>query len=65
MFRDRWERHRVGSREIGDAPVPAGELSENAPPGRVGQGGEGPVQVLRRIFNHLVKYITAELGLGK
>src|SRR5438445_9487365 len=43
MFGNRRERHRVGSSEIGDAAVPSGEVSEDAPAGRVGQGGEGPV----------------------
>jgi len=31
-------------------------MGEEAAPGWVGQRGEGAVQLLRRIFNHLVKY---------
>jgi len=53
------------TREMGDAMITAREMGEDPPAGRVGQGGEGPVQVLRRILNHLVKYLADEYQLGK
>jgi hypothetical protein len=32
-------------------------MGEDAPPGRIGQGGEGAIEKLWRIFNHLVEYL--------
>src|SRR6266571_3901874 len=46
------------SSQMRDATGTTGQVRENAPPGGVGQGGEGSVQCGGRIFNHLVNYLT-------
>ena len=40
-------------------------MGEDSPPGRVCQRGEGAVQHLRRIFNHLVNYLAERSGTCK
>jgi hypothetical protein len=44
------------SRQIGDASIAVREMSEDAPPGWIGQRGERAIQSIWRIFNHLVKH---------
>ena len=39
--------------------VAASKMGQDPPPGRIGQGRKCPIQCLRRIFNHLVKYLDA------
>jgi hypothetical protein len=41
---------------MGHTTVAAGQVSEDAPPGGIGQSGESSIQIACRIFNHLVKY---------
>ena len=55
----------MGSSQISDAAIAAGEVGQDAPTGRVGQGGERAIQGPRRIFNHLVKYITRPFECAK
>src|SRR6266478_5929757 len=43
---------------MGDAFVATREMRQDAPPCRIGQGRESPIQCLWRIFNHLVNYLT-------
>jgi len=51
--------------QMGDAFIAPGEMGEDSPPGRVGQGGESAIQACRGIFNHLVKYVTEGFGTCK
>jgi hypothetical protein len=44
--------------QMSDAFIAARQMGEDAPPGRIGQGGKGAVQEFRRIFNHLVEYLN-------
>ena len=38
-----------------DTHIAPREMSQDTPPGGIGQGGEGAIQSSGRIFNHLVK----------
>ena len=42
---------------------PLGEPGEDGPPGRIGQGGEGPVQGVFVILNHSVNYKVLQTGV--
>jgi hypothetical protein len=57
MFRDRRQRHRVPPGQARDAAIALRQLSQDPPPGRIGQRGKGPIQYSWIIFNHLVKYL--------
>ena len=46
---------------MGDAFVATREMRQDAPPCRIGQGRESPIQCLWRIFNHLVNYLAESL----
>jgi hypothetical protein len=46
MFRNRRQRHRVRASEMSYALVAPGEVGQDPPPGRVGQGGESAVEGL-------------------
>lgn len=48
----------MSASEVSDTLVAPGEVSENAAPSRIGQGGESATQCLALIFNHLVKYLS-------
>jgi hypothetical protein len=50
---------------MSDALIATGQMREDAPARWVGQRGKRAVQSLWRIFNHLVKYITASFALRK
>jgi hypothetical protein len=56
VFRDSRKRHGVRFREVCHTLIAPREMSEDPPPGGIGQSGERAIQVPRRIFNHLVKY---------
>jgi len=43
---------------MGDTFVATCEVRQDAPPCRISQGRESPIQCLWRIFNHLVNYLT-------
>jgi len=58
MFRNCRQRHPVRSRQIGNASVTAGQMREDAPPGRVREGGKRSVQCPWWIFNHPVKHLA-------
>jgi hypothetical protein len=55
MFRNRRQRHRVPLRQSRDAAIALGQLRQDPPPRRIGQGRKRPIQACWRIFNHLVK----------
>src|ERR1700736_355983 len=65
MLRYRRQRHRVGPCQIGHAAVAPGEMGEDSPARRVGQGGKSAIQHFWRIFNHLVNYIAARFEACK
>jgi len=44
--------------EIGNAPVATRQVRQNLPARWVSQSGKSSVQRSRRIFNHLVNYLT-------
>ena len=44
------------SSEMSDATLAAGQVREDAPPGRIGQSGKSSIQIASQIFNHLVNY---------
>ena len=48
---------------MGNASVAARQVRQNTPPGGISQGGESPIQRLRVIFNHLVKYVAEQFWL--
>ena len=50
---------------MGNTMIAAREMGEDTASGRVGQGGERSIQCSWRIFNHLVKYLTAYLALAR
>src|SRR5690348_8808559 len=52
------EGHMELSGEVRDRSVGAGELLQDAAPGRVGQRGEGSVEAGLVILNHVVQYIA-------
>jgi len=58
MFRNRRQRHPVRSRQIGNAPVTVRQMREDAPARWIGQRGEGAIENIWRIFNHLVKHLV-------
>ena len=45
-----------------DAFIAAGQMGEDAAPGRIGQRGKCAIQNRWRIFNHLVNYLTKRLS---
>jgi hypothetical protein len=55
MFRDGGERHGVRLRQVRHTFIAAREMSQDTPPGGIGQRSESTIQCSRRIFNHLVK----------
>jgi len=55
MFRDGGERHGVRLRQVRHTFITAREMSQDTPPGGIGQRSESTIQCSRRIFNHLVK----------
>jgi hypothetical protein len=50
---------------MGNAFITARKVGEDATAGGISQGGEGSVQFLRRIFNHLVKYVPQRFPARK
>ena len=46
MFGNGGQRHPMGASQLGDALISAGEMGEDAAAGRIGQGSEGPVEVV-------------------
>jgi hypothetical protein len=62
MFGNGRQRHVMRPCEIGNAPIAASQVRQNSPAGGISQGGESSVQRFRRIFNHLVKYVTASFN---
>jgi hypothetical protein len=44
--------------EVGDAPVAQRQVRQNLTARWIGQRGKSSVQRSRRIFNHLVKYLS-------
>ena len=55
VSRDAGERHLERFGEVGDTGVTGAEGDQERPPGRVGQGREGPVDM----FNHFVEHSRA------
>ena len=55
MFRDGGERHGVRLRQVRHTFITAREMSQDTPPGGIGQRSKSTIQCSRRIFNHLVK----------
>src|SRR5687768_5502690 len=51
--------------EVGDGGVAACELVEDATAGGVGKGGEGGVEVCRRMLNHVVQYGGVGGGIAR
>jgi len=62
MFRDGWKGHVIAPGQIRHAPVTPRQLRQDSPPGWIRQGGKGAIKRFRIIFNHLVKYMTREIG---
>src|SRR5439155_3231718 len=58
MLRNRWQRHPVRPRQVGNASVTVRQMREDAPARWICQRGECAIQNIWRIFNHLVKYLV-------
>lgn len=58
MFRNRGQRHVVRLGQMRDTPIAPREVRQDASPGGVGQRGEGAIQGVSHIFNHLVNYFA-------
>ena len=43
---------------MGNAPRATRQMRQDMAPGRIGQSGERPIQIIGGIFNHLVKYLA-------
>ena len=65
MLRHRRQRHRMRSGQIRHASIAAREVLQDASARRISQGRKGAVKSFRRIFNHLVKHLTAIFWLRK